>query len=95
MGESWCVQWLAKITFSATLVKKVDEDTEEKAKNFSELERKENEGRFGRNQGLVESACLLSPEWDSTYDLDVVEEMQLDNEIAGEKHCCVTTNHAW
>ncbi|CAB4013688.1 neuronal acetylcholine receptor subunit alpha-7-like [Paramuricea clavata] len=67
------LDWLAKLTFTSSDVKKVREDNEEKAAKFLELFKtrktpgSRNKARDGQ---LMESVYLLAPEWDSTYDLD-------------------------
>ena len=77
------LNWLARITFTTTLVSKVDEEAEEKAKKFLELYKPKNKTKpsRGADRKLNESVCLLSPEWDSTYDLNATESTQI------EEHC--------
>ena len=74
------LNWLARITFTTALVSKIDEDAEEKTKKFLELYKPKNKTR-GADRNLNESICLLSPEWDSTYDVNATESTQI------EEHC--------
>lgn len=81
--------WLAKLTFTTSDVRKVKEDTEQKAAKFLELfkTRKRSGSRNKSRDGqLMESVYLLAPEWDSTHDLDT-DEISADSVFTtGSKH---------
>lgn len=91
------LKWLAWITFTKSLVTKVDEDAEQKAQKFLELyepkkntkpPRKATQTKDGK---VMESVSLLAPEWDSTYDLSGAD----SNEIEKKADYCGAKGEPW
>ena len=65
--------WLAKLTFTTSDVRRVKQDAEETAAKFLELfktRKMAGSRNVARDGKLMESVCLLAPEWDSTYELN-------------------------
>lgn len=75
--RSLVLKWLARFTFTTSLVAKVDQDTEQKAKKLRDLHRPD---KNTKPRKLIESICLLSPEWDSTFDLNVSDSNHIEEQ---------------